>query len=166
MRHSDEQQFNAWVTRSSPRLHRVAFLLTGDWQAAEDALQESLASAARHWSRIAETGNPDAYVRQVLVNRVRRRWRRHSSRERAVAEPPTGSVSDGAQQRADRDELLEALRRLPARQRAAVVFRYFEQLTEAETAEALGCSIGTVKSQTHRALATLRSTIEAQEKAC
>jgi RNA polymerase sigma-70 factor (sigma-E family) len=147
-------------------LHRSAFLLCGDWQIAEDLVQESLARAAAHWHRIEQVSQPDAYVRRILVNQARQRFRRRSSHERPADSLPEPGINDGAEARAGRDELMSALASLPVRQRAAVVLRYFEQLSEAETADALGCSVGTVKSQTSRALATLRRVLITQEMPC
>jgi RNA polymerase sigma-70 factor (sigma-E family) len=150
--------FRVWARDHAAALHRTAYLLCGDWHVAEDLVQESLARTALHWRRIERTGGADAYVRKVLVNQARQRWRRRRVSERLLESDDLLElpVPDGVQERVDRDQLMAALRRLPPRQRAAVVLRYFEQLSEAEAAEALGCSIGNVKSQTHRALITLR----------
>jgi RNA polymerase sigma-70 factor (sigma-E family) len=154
-----EERFRTWADARVTRLHRAAYLLCGDWHVAEDLVQETLARSALHWSAVESSEYPEAYVRQILLNQVRQRWRRRWGRERPVASPDEGMVADGASDRAARDQLMTALRQLPAKQRAAVVLRYFEQLSEAETALALGCSVGTVKSQTHRALSTLRTLI-------
>jgi len=161
-----EQRFRAWATARAGRLHRTAYLLCGDWHVAEDLVQEALAQAALHWRRIEGLGNPDAYVRRILLNQTGQRWRRRSTHERPANPLPETVVGDGSPERAARDELLTALRLLPPRQRAAVVLRYFEQLSEAETATALDCSVGTVKSQTSRALATLRHVLNTQEIPC
>jgi RNA polymerase sigma-70 factor (sigma-E family) len=161
-----EQRFLAWATARMPRLHRTAYLLCGDWHLAEDAVQESLARTANHWLRV-ESGNPDAYVRKVLVNQLKQRWRRPSVRHEQVSDILAESeIDDGSQDRADRDELMVALRKLPSRQRAAVVLRYFEQLSEAETAKALGCSQGTVKSQTHHAVKALKRIMSTEVQPC
>ncbi len=160
----------AWATPRTRRLQRTAFLLCGDWHTSEDLVQEALTKTALHWTRIAGRGDPDAYIRTVLVNAARTRWRRRSvSNER-----PTGddapwdrvAVNDGADERADRELLLTALSALPERQRTAVVLRYFEQLTEAETAAAMDCSTGTVKSQTHRALKSLNRLLTVEADTC
>jgi RNA polymerase sigma-70 factor (sigma-E family) len=152
-----EERFRAWAAARVARLHRAAYLLCGDWHVAEDLVQETLARTALHWSAVERSEYPEAYVRQILLNQIRQRWRRRLGRERPVASPDQGMVADGTNERAARDELMAALRQLPPKQRAAVVLRYFEQLSEAETAMALNCSVGTVKSQTHRALSTLRT---------
>jgi RNA polymerase sigma-70 factor (sigma-E family) len=152
-----EERFRAWAAARVARLHRAAYLLCGDWHVAEDLVQETLARSALHWAAVESSNHPEAYVRQILMNLVRQRWRRRLGRERPVSHLDQGTVADGASDRAARAELMAALRQLPPKQRAAVVFRYFEQLSEAETARALGCSVGTVKSQTHRGLHTLRT---------
>jgi RNA polymerase sigma-70 factor (sigma-E family) len=147
--------FDDFVVSRSPRLLRTAFLLTHDWALAEDLLQTALARAWEAWRRI--DGDPEPYVRQIIVNAYasswRRRWRGElptaDFREAVVELDPSASFDD-------RDRLWRALGRLPRRQRAVVVLRYFEDLSEAETAEILGCSVGTIKSQTSRALARLR----------
>jgi RNA polymerase sigma-70 factor (sigma-E family) len=161
-----EQRFTTWAAARVATLHRTAFLLCGDWQIAEDLVQESLARAALHWRRIERVSEPDAYVRRILINQARQRFRRRSAYEWPAERLPESGIGDGAEARARRDALMTALSALPARQRAAVVLRYFEQLSEAETADALGCSVGTVKSQTSRALVTLRRALITQELPC
>ncbi len=161
-----ERRFRAWAAARAGRLHRTAYLLCGDWHVAEDLVQEAVASAALHWRRIERMGNPDAYVRRILINQIGQHWRRRSTHERPANALPEAVVGDGSRERAARDELLTALRSLPPRQRAAVVLRYFDQLSEIETAEALDCSVGTVKSSTSRALATLRRVLSTQEIPC
>lgn len=148
--------------RASP-LHRSAYLLCGDWHLAHDIVQETLVKVYRHWSRIRRVESPDAYVRRIMVNEVRDRWRR---RERAVSvaqfatEP---SVSDAADDVARREGLLQALLELPLHQRTTIVLRYLDGMTQAETADVLGCSEGTVKSQTSRALVNLRKFLNGTE---
>jgi RNA polymerase sigma-70 factor (sigma-E family) len=161
-----ERRFTEWALSRVGRLHRTAFLLCGDWHLAEDLVQECLTQTATHWRRIEGVGEPDAYVRRILVNQARSRLRRRSSHEAPSAWLAEVAVGDGSAHRAERAELLAALALLPPRRRAAVVMRYFEQLTEAETADALGCSVGTVKSQTSRALVELRRTLVALEIPC
>ena len=151
-----EDEFRDFVVARSPGLLRFAWMLTYDEGRAEDLLQTSLAKTWLHWGRLHDDGEPLAYVRRVMVNTSSAWWRR-----RWRAEVPTDAVPDSAGRDAygasdDRDVLTRALAALPRRQRAVVVLRYYEGLSEAETADALGCSVGTVKSQAARGLARLR----------
>ncbi len=163
-----EERFSCWAGAHGDRLLRVAYLLCGDWHLAEDLVQETLLRTAVHWKRVEAADNPDGYVRTILMNEARKKWRRRSGGE--VPQPEirddTAAFMDGAEAHAVRDELMAAVRRLPLGQRSALVFRYFEQLSEAETAEVLHCSIGTVKSHTHRALNALRDYLNAEELPC
>ncbi|CAL9440949.1 RNA polymerase sigma-E factor [Actinosynnema sp. ALI-1.44] len=155
----DEREFREFVTARSPALLRTAYLLAGDAHGAQDLLQAALMGTARHWSRIRRRDQPDAYVRRAMVNQQARWWRQRARRaESPVAVPPERAVAgDHAEQVADRHEVLDALRRLPARQRAVVVLRYYEDRPEAEVAALLGVSPGTVRSQASKALAKLRA---------
>ncbi len=150
---ADRSGFDEFVTARSHRLLRVAYALTRDHAAAEDLLQESLTKLWFAWPRI--TGEPDAYVRRIIatsyVSQLRHRW----FRESPSADLDIGS-SDAIPTLDERDALWRALGRLPARQRAVVVLRYFEDMTEAQVADALRCSVGTVKSQCSKALVKLR----------
>jgi RNA polymerase sigma-70 factor (sigma-E family) len=151
------EEFREFARDRAWPLQQTAYLLCGDWHAAQDVVQETLIKAYRHWPRVKRAGNQDAYVRGILLNEVRDRWRRP---DRAVpvahftAEPAVPDASDDI---ARRDRLLQALLELPLQQRMTVVLRYLEDLTQVETAKLLGCSEGTVKSQSSRALATLRT---------
>lgn len=156
---ADRAGFEEFVLGRSPRLLRVCYLLTRDWSAAEDLLQSSLAKAWFAWDRIRD--DPEPYVRSVIANTYTSLWRRRWRGEvptQDLPEPRPGTHRGGDATGAvdDRDELWRALGRLPRRQRAVVVLRYFEDLTEAQTAQALGVSVGTVKSQTSKAMATMR----------
>ncbi|WP_410809631.1 SigE family RNA polymerase sigma factor [Micromonospora sp. 067-2] len=147
--------FDDFVVTRSRRLLRTAFLLTGDWASAEDLLQTALARAWEAWRRI--DGDPEPYVRRILVNAYASSWRRRWRGELPTADlPEAAAVADPQTSIDDRDRLWRALGRLPRRQRAVLVLRYFEDLSEAEISETLGCSVGTVKSQASRALARLR----------
>ena len=154
----DRGSFDDFVATRSTRLLRTAYLLTHDRALAEDLVQTSLAKAWFAWGRI--DGQPDAYVRRVMVNTYSSWWRRRWNGEEATAELPErgagtrGRTEDGRVD--DRTDLWRALARLPKRQRAVVVLRFYEDLSEIETAEILQCSVGTVKSQASRALAKLR----------
>jgi len=162
---ASEARFRAWAGSQIAPLHRTAYLLCGDWHLAEDLAQEALARAAVHWARIEKAEHPNAYVRQILVNLARQRRRRRMWHVGNGHEPDV-AIDDGTEHRASRAVLMAALHRLTARQRATIALRYFEQLSEAETAQILGCSVGTVKSQTHRALAKLRDVLSTEELPC
>jgi RNA polymerase sigma-70 factor (sigma-E family) len=151
--------FEDFVAAVSGRLFTMALLLTGHRRAeAEDLLQDVLERSYRRWPKIIRNGDPDAYVRQMMVNAAVDRWRRarHRREEPLVIERADFGVRDQAGDIADRDLLLRVLAELPPRQRAVLVLRYFEDLTEAQTAAMLGCSVGAVKSQASRALVRLR----------
>ncbi|MFC3503330.1 SigE family RNA polymerase sigma factor [Micromonospora krabiensis] len=147
--------FAEFVAARSPRLQRTAYLLTHDWGQAEDLLQTALVRAWGAWGRI--DGDPEPYVRKILVNVYaswwRRRWRHAEQPMSQLPEPPTADRMADVDKR---DEVWRALGRLPRRQRAVLVLRYFEDMTEAQIAEAMGISVGTVKSQAKRALEKLR----------
>ncbi|GAA2592158.1 SigE family RNA polymerase sigma factor [Winogradskya consettensis] len=151
-----EPEFRSFVLEMSTSLHRTAFLLCGDWHLADDLVQEALARTYSHWRKVRQADNPAAYVRRILINESRRHWRRHSPAQAGHAETTVPDLSDGVVDRAD---LLQALQSLPARQRATVVLRFVEGLSGPETAAALGCSEGTVRSQTSRALLKLKSVL-------
>jgi len=157
-----DDEFRTFVESRAAALHRSAYLLCGDWHLAQDLVQEALAKAYRHWGRIVRADSPEAYVRRMVVNEANRHWRRHSHRESLADTRHDRPVPDGVTPDASDDivrqaGIFQALLALPARQRATVVLRYLDGLTERETAAALNCSEGTVKSQTSRALATLKS---------
>jgi RNA polymerase sigma-70 factor (sigma-E family) len=144
--------FEEFVAARSPRLLRTAYLLTRDHGLAEDLLQTALTKAYLAWSRV--DGDPEPYVRRILVTTYASWWRRKWNGEHPTETlPDTGRHDERAGESGD---LWDALGRLPRRQRAVVVLRYFEDLTEAQTADLLGISTGTVKSQTSKALAKLR----------
>ena len=153
---ADEAGFTSWAGERQLALLRTAILLTGDRQRAEDLVQEALVAVASRWRRLAG-GNPEAYARQVIVRGNVSWWRKH--RREVVLDPretPVASYAVGAERRLLLDD---ALARLTPRQRAVVVLRYYADLTERDTADALGCSVGTVKSQTHLALRRLREAL-------
>jgi RNA polymerase sigma-70 factor (sigma-E family) len=159
VREEDEREFEEFVGRSADRLLRSAVLLVGDRSAAEDLLQGALERTYRHWSRVGG-GQPEAYVRRALVNAATSRWRRIRIREVPLAfgDEPEADVglADHADRLSTRDGLVRALLTLPPRQRAVLVLRYLDDLPEAEVAAALGCSVGSVKSQASRGLVRLR----------
>jgi len=149
-------EFERFVRTASDRLVRTAYLLCGDRGEAEDIAQTALLRTARRW-RTARR-DPDAYARRVVVNLVKDRWRTLARRpvETTLDVDPAIPVVEGL---ADREALVEAVRRLPEGQRGVLVLRFFEDLSVADTAAALGCTTGTVKSQTARALDRLRSSL-------
>ncbi|MFI5914735.1 SigE family RNA polymerase sigma factor [Dactylosporangium sp. NPDC051541] len=152
--------FDEYVRQRGAALVRLGRLLTGDRQHGEDLAQEVLARAFVKWKRIAATQNPDAYLRRALVNASISRWRRVSSHEVPVAVPAdTRSLEDVGATVADRDLAWRLISRLPARQRAAVVLRYYEDLDDTAIADLLGCTRETVRSQVKRAMDTLRTRI-------
>jgi RNA polymerase sigma-70 factor (sigma-E family) len=142
-----------------PRLVRTAYAVSGDLGVAEDAVQTAFAKAYRSWRRISRLEAPEAYLRRMVVNEVlndhRKARRRH---EITSSEPPDrpAVLDDGHHD----DELWRAISSLPPRQRAVLVLRYYEDLSEQQIADALGCRPGTVKSQASAALATLRTRLD------
>ncbi len=150
--------FEQLVATRWAALYRTAYLLTGQQGDAEDVLQSTLVKAFGSWRKVARAESPEAYVRRMLVNefistqRRRRRAREHTARQRPAEPAPAHEESV-----ADRVDLWPQVRALAPRQRAVVVLRYYEDLSERQIAETLGCSVGTVKSQAAQALRTLRA---------
>lgn len=158
MQAEQEAEFKEFVTARWSHLVRTAYLLTGDVHHAEDLTQTALVKAYRSWRRVSRSDRPEAYVRRMLVNCNSDRFRKRRVTEALTAVPPDVAGRDEAVSWADeRSALLAALAGLPPKQRAVIVMRYWEDLSEAEVAEALGCSPGTVKSQASKALAKLRT---------
>ncbi|MBN0048266.1 SigE family RNA polymerase sigma factor [Streptomyces actuosus] len=153
-----ENRFQEFVRARWSHLVRTAYLLTGDAHHAEDLTQTALAKAYRSWRRVARADNPEAYVRRMLVSCNSDRFRKRRVQESLTAAPPDRAGSEEATSwAAERSALMTALAGLPPRQRAVVVMRYWEDLSEAEVAGVLGCSPGTVKSQASKGLAKLRT---------
>ncbi|EDY64376.2 RNA polymerase sigma-70 factor (sigma-E family) [Streptomyces pristinaespiralis] len=156
-----ERDFEEFVAARGPRLLRVAWLLTGDAHLAEDLLQTVLARVWPKWHRIAGD-RPEAYVRKALVHTHASWWRRRWRGEVPHGVLPDRAGETDAYEGVDLEQsLAAAVRRLPVRQRAVVVLRYFEDLSVEDTAAALGCAPGTVKSQAAKALRTLRDALPA-----
>lgn len=153
-----DDEFREFVATRAVALRRVAFLLVDDWSLAEDMVQIALAKTYLSWGRIADRNAVESYARRVLANTAASWWRRRWHGERPTASVPDsiGRHGDPADRHAERDAVWRHLRQLPARQRAILVLRFYEDLTEAQTALTLGISVGTVKSQSARALRTLR----------
>ena len=152
------EDFEAFVRARWVPLLRTATLLTGDPHAAEDLVQETLARAAQRWSVVSAAGSPEAYVRRILYTRSvdAWRWRRHQPDPAEATERLASSSRDWVAGADARLTLAGALTRLTVRQRAVLVLRFYEDRTEREAAEVLGCSVNTVKSQTRHALERLR----------
>lgn len=151
-----EAEFAAFVAGCSPALHRSAYLLTGDRERAQDVVQTALTRIYLAWARRSSWASPEAYahrvVARVVLSSARRRW----WGERAAGDLPEPPAADEIAEIDDRDALRRALLALPVKQRTAVVLRHYLDLSEADVALAMGCPIGSVKSLTSRALATLR----------
>jgi RNA polymerase sigma-70 factor (sigma-E family) len=151
--------FDHFVAAHVDDLLRTAYLVAWDKAEAEDLVQECLFKVARRWRRVRSMDQPRAYARRILINLATDGARSRARREVELDPPPAGAVERSIDPLAVIDthiELVEALGLLPPRQRAALVLRYFHDLTESQAAEVLGCSPGTVKSNTSRGLARLR----------
>jgi RNA polymerase sigma-70 factor (sigma-E family) len=155
MADSVDEHFRAFVSAEERPLLRTAYLLTGNRTQAEDLVQNALCKTYRHWRKVMRYERPEAYVRKVMVNERRTGWRR-SQREELTGDPPERQLADHTTAVGDRHELWAALRQLPPRTRAVVVLRYWEDYSEADTAQILGCSVGNVKKLGSRGLARLR----------
>ncbi|MDQ2815588.1 MAG: SigE family RNA polymerase sigma factor [Actinomycetota bacterium] len=155
MRHDvSAESLEQFVAERGQRLLRVAVLLTGTREAGEDLLQAALERLLRHWRRI--DGDPEGYLRRMLYNLAADGWRRHGlwqTKRVMLVSPPAADATDAVD---IRDAVVRLLLQLPDRQRAVIVLRYFEQLSEAEAAAVLGCSVGAVKSASSRGLARMR----------
>lgn len=155
MSQADESAFRAYALSRRGSLRRTAYLMCGDWHQADDLVQTALTKLYVAWKRVRSEDQPDAYTRRILtrcyLDERRRPWRREAPVEVLEEIPAAATHAE------DTLDLRDALSRLPARQRATVVLRYWADASVTETADALGCSEGTVKSQTARAINTLRS---------
>ena len=159
-----EEEYREFVGHHATSLHRTAFLLCGDWQLADDLVQETFVHVFRHWRRVQRADNQNAYVRRILINEFNRHWQRYGRLPvHADTDRPETAVPDVSTEVVNRAELLRALLTLPARQRATVVLRYLEGMSERETAAVMRCSEGTVKSQTARALQALAGRLNYKE---
>ncbi|MDX5456307.1 SigE family RNA polymerase sigma factor [Micromonospora tulbaghiae] len=151
-----EEEFREFVAARSGALLRTAYLLAGDWATAEDLLQTALTKTYLAWKRLGGIDAIEPYARRVMVNTSTSWWRRRWHGERPTEVLPERAGVDEIEQQLDRDALWRHLQALPARQRAVLVLRFYEDMSEAQTAALLEISPGTVKSQTSRALNTLR----------
>jgi RNA polymerase sigma-70 factor (sigma-E family) len=149
--------FDDFVVARGAALLRFAYVLTQDSGRAEDLVQVALMKAHRRWQNAARADQPEAYVRRIIANEFLSWRRRRSSRELPSRHMPEQTRPDSANAHAERDQMWRTLAGLPPRQRAVLVLRYYEDLTDAQIADLLGCALGTVRSSATRALATLRS---------
>lgn len=160
----DVADFGEFVTARSPALHRAAYLMVGEVSLAQDLVQESLVKTYVAWPRLRDKGNAEAYCRKAITTTAITWFRRKSwSHERPTGSPPEigGAGHDDAV--AQSQWLWDGLQQLPVRQRVAIVLRYYEDLTEAQTAEAMGCAVGTVKSQVSAGIRKLRELLGSDE---
>ena len=149
-----DEEFREFMRGRWAATVRLAYGLTGDTGHAEDVAQDAFARAYASWGRVSRAGDPQAYVRRIVINEYRRRFRKQRVAEELPGVlPDAGTVPPGPE---ERSALLDALRSLGPRQRAVIILRYWMDLSEAETAAALNCSRGTVKSQASRGLAALK----------
>jgi RNA polymerase sigma-70 factor (sigma-E family) len=159
-----EEEYREFAGSRAASLHRTAYLLCGDWHLADDLVQETFVQTFRHWRRVQRADNRNAYVKRILINEFNRHWQRYGGlpvrADNDLREVAVPDISDEVVNRAD---LLRALLTLPARQRATVVLRYLEGMSERETAAVMRCSEGTVKSQTARALTALEGCLKHKE---
>jgi RNA polymerase sigma-70 factor (sigma-E family) len=163
MRRSDDE-YVEFAAAAQPRLRRTAYLMCGDWHRASDLAQEALIRVYVAWPRLEGHGGLHTYARKALVSVAIDQGRRRSSTELPVAEHHDHAEEDFSAALDARSALVEALRVLAPRQRACVVLRYFEDLPVREVAQLLGCTEGTVKSQTSRALETLRRSLDVETR--
>lgn len=152
-----DEEFHSFVVAADDRLLRAAYLLTGSWNLAEDLLQVALLTTWRHWSRLHDTAAAEAYTRTCMVRTASAWWRRRWNAERPTAEVPETTGSERYGEVDDAQAVMAALALLTPRQRAVLVLRFFEDLAPPQVAATLGCSVGTVKSTTSKALARLRA---------
>src|ERR1700744_3073852 len=159
-----EEEYREFVSSRAASLHRTAYLLCGDWHLANDLVQETFVQAFRHWRRGQRADNQNAYVKRILINEFNRHWRRYGGLPvRAGTDHPEVAVPDVSDEAINRTDLLRALLTLPARQRATVVLRYLEGMSERGNAAVRRSSEGTVKSQAARALNTLEGCLKHKE---
>ncbi|WP_121252769.1 SigE family RNA polymerase sigma factor [Nocardioides ferulae] len=153
----DRSEFGDFVAARSPALHRAAYLMVGEVSLAQDLVQEALIKTYVAWPRLRDVGNAEAYTRKAITTTAISWFRRKGwNAERSTDTPPERIQPGHADGVAQHQWLWQCLLELPVRQRAAIVLRYYEDLSEAQTAEAMGCAVGTVKSQVSAGLAKLR----------
>jgi RNA polymerase sigma-70 factor (sigma-E family) len=158
-----DARLDDYVRGQWPALVRYATALCGNADEGEELVQAAVVRVALRWPFVRDKDNPDGYVRRAVLNGYLNGWRRLRSRETAMAEVPEPAGYDGTAAVDDVMTVRSALRVLPPRQRAVLVLRYLEDRSEQQTAELLGCSVGTVKSQTHKGLTKLRESFTTDE---
>jgi RNA polymerase sigma-70 factor (sigma-E family) len=158
-RAGDVTAFSEFVEARSGSLFRTAYLMVGDHQLAQDLLQEALVKTLVAWPRLQDRANVEPYTRRIIVTTSISWRRRRSFHERPSTMLPEQAGPDLAEAAVTHDAVVSALLTVPPRQRAAIVLRYYQDLTEAQTAEALGCSVGAVKSQVSAGLKRLRDSL-------
>jgi RNA polymerase sigma-70 factor (sigma-E family) len=151
MRQSEEDRFADFVRVHSATLFRTAYLMTGDYQRAEDLLQTTLVRVYQRWPKVDAMERPVAYARKILVNQAVSWWRKRSSHEAPLMPRDEPSWGDRVDEVAEHERVWRAVLSLPPRQRAVTVLRYYEDLSEADIAETLAMAPGTVKSHAHAA---------------
>jgi len=161
---SVDVEFADWMAARQVALVRTAYLLTGSQHAAEDLVQATLTRLYLSWERISDRQHVDAYARRALLNEHRSTWRRSSRRPEVLSDAVPEAALAPAEYDGEREAVWRFVQALPPRQRAVIVLRYYEDLSEAQIADLLGISTGTVKSQASRALASLRALVPAREE--
>lgn len=157
--HGDIAAFTEFADARADALFRTAYLMVGDHQLAQDLLQEAMVKTLMAWPRLHDRGNLEAYTRRVIVTTSISWRRRRSFHERPLEPLPEQPGPDPADAVVTHDAVVAALRTVPPRQRAAIVLRYYQDLTEQQTADVMGCSVGAVKSQVSAGLRRLRQTL-------
>lgn len=156
-----DAEFSDYMAARQPSLLRTAYLLTGDRHAAEDLVQTALAKLYLSWDKVQRRDLVDGYVRRIMVNENNSLWRRTWKRKEVTTDevPERGAVPASVRDHGEKSALWDFVQTLPTKQRAVIVLRYYEDLSEAEIADVLGISVGTVKSQASRALASMRQRV-------
>ncbi|MFC0628759.1 RNA polymerase sigma factor [Kribbella deserti] len=161
---SESRVFETWVEANGDALLRFGYVLTGDRFLAEDAVQDALTTACAKWHKVSAADDPAAYVRRMIVNAHISWWRRFRRRESPEAEPSPAAqaTGDGTADRAEADAIWALCATLPPKHRAAVVLRFYEELSYAEIGALLNCAEATARSNVHRALASLKTTLSTE----
>lgn len=156
MNQRDRDSFVEFVHASSARLTRLATMLIGQRQGADDLVQAAYERTLRHWPRLNRDGDPEAYARKILVNLAIDVGRQRARRPELLTQPPEVAIHDSSDLLSERMRVLDALRQLPRQQRAVIVLRHYQDMSEQQIADVLGCTAGTVKSTASRATKRLR----------